>query len=207
MKSAIRRLFSVLVGILEVPLLMLIWLISPLALYEHGLEKRARREQRKIRDLLDRACTDLEKEAWEQAAATVTEVIGMPSLTSSSRYMNPALIEAYHRRAIAYLGLGQLDDALADCNRVIMADPTPITRADAVPPYVAETYLQRGVAFARMGQHDKAIADFTEAIQLAPGLRTPYALRAQSRRAIGDTERAAEDESMASRPDTSRFAL
>ncbi len=162
-------------------------------------ERRAEEEQRKVRGLLDRAGAQLEKGMWERAAATLTEVIAMLTSNSPSWYSSfyAALIEAYHRCAIAYLALGQLDQALTDCTRVIIADPTPISRAEPVPPFVAEAYVHRGTAFARLGQHNEAIDDFTEAIHLAPGQRTPYALRAESRSAIGDSERAAEDEAKA----------
>jgi tetratricopeptide (TPR) repeat protein len=135
-------------------------------------------------DLLERAFTEVDEGDWNQAVTSLTEVIRL----------NPVLIEAYHRRALAYLALNELDRAIADSTRVIQTDRTPITRSEPVPPYVAEAYVHRGSAFARTGQHDKAIADFTEAIQLSPGVPTPYEWRARSRRAIGDTKGAVEDE-------------
>jgi tetratricopeptide (TPR) repeat protein len=197
-QSALQRFFEDPLYILLAPFVFLFALLFHWYLREwFPGERRAEEEQRKVRGLLDRAGAQLENGVWEPAAATLTEVIGMLTSTSSSIYFNPALIEAYHRRATAYLALGQLDHAITDCTRVIMADPTPITRAEPVPPYVAEAYVHRGAAFARLGQHNEAIDDFTEAIQLSPGLRTPYALRAQSRSATGDTEGAADDEAKA----------
>lgn len=138
----------------------------------------------KLTYLQNRALIELQEKKWHQAVITLTKVI----------HSGSALIEAYHRRAIAYLALDELDRAVADCNVVIKSDPTPITHSEAVPPYVADAYVHRGTAFARMGQHDKAIADFTDAISLVPQGPTPYERRAQSRRAIGDFGGAAEDE-------------
>jgi tetratricopeptide (TPR) repeat protein len=135
------------------------------------------------RVLLDRAFTELKRQNWRQAVATLTEAIDF----------NPSLIQAYHRRAIAYLALNELDRAFTDCDRVIKSDPTPITGTET-PPYVADAHAHRGAVFARKGQHDKAIADFTKAIQLAPNVAIPYEWRAQSHRAVGDTSSAAEDE-------------
>jgi tetratricopeptide (TPR) repeat protein len=143
-----------------------------------------RAKNAEVRVLLKRAKTELYERNWDEAVIILTEVIRL----------NPALIEAYHRRTIAYLALNELEGAIADCNRVIITDRTPITRSEPVPPYVADAYAHRGSAFARMGQHGKAIADFTEAIQLTPDVPTPYEWRAQSRRTIGDTKGAAEDE-------------
>jgi tetratricopeptide (TPR) repeat protein len=147
-------------------------------------KQEAEPKEREFKVLLERALTELQERNWDQAVISLTEVIRW----------KPGLIEAYHRRAIAYLALNQLDCAIADCNRVIKTDPTPITRSQPVPPHVAEAYVHRGIAFAQMGQHDKAIADFTEAIQLTPDVPTPYQWRAQSYRAMGNATRAAEDE-------------
>jgi len=149
-----------------------------LDLHEGGVRKA------ELRVLLERAFTELDERNWDQAVVSLTEVIRL----------NPALIEAYQGRAIGYLELNKLDHVIADCNHIIEVGWVYITRSWPVPPYVADAYAQRGSAFARMGQHDKAIADFTEAIQLASDVPTPYERRAHSRRAIGDTKGAAEDE-------------
>jgi len=141
----------------------------------------------KFRALWDRALTELHKRNWDQAVLSLTEVIRQ----------RPWLIEAYHRRAIAYLALHELGPCIADCSCVIRSDPTPITRDQPVPPFVADAYVHRGAALAELRQHDKAIADFTNAIQLTPDVPTPYQMRAQSYRAMGDAKRAAEDEAKA----------
>ncbi len=138
----------------------------------------------KLTYLQKRALIELQGNKWHRAVLTLTKVI----------QSEPALIEAYHRRAIAYLALNEFDRAVADCNVLIKSDPTPITHSEAVPPYVADAYLHRGTAFARMGQHDKAIADFTDTISLVPRGAIPYERRAHSRRAIRDFGGAAEDE-------------
>ncbi len=147
-------------------------------------QQEVRLKEAEFRALWERALTELQGMNWHQAVISLTEVIRL----------NPALIEAYYRRAIAYLALNELDHAIADCNWVIKSDPTPISRSEPVPPYVADAYVHRGAAFARMGQHDKAITDLTEAIQLTPDVPTPYQWRAQSYRAMGDSKGAAEDE-------------
>jgi tetratricopeptide (TPR) repeat protein len=137
-----------------------------------------------FRALLWRASTEFQEGNWDQAVLSLTEVIRQ----------EPWLIEPYHRRAIAYLALHDLERAIADCSQVIKSDPTPITRDEPVPPFVADAYIHRGTAFAGLGQHDNAIDDFTSAIELMPDAPTAYQWRAKSYRAMGDAKRAAEDE-------------
>jgi tetratricopeptide (TPR) repeat protein len=134
--------------------------------------------------LLERAFTEWDEGNWDQAVVSLTEVIRL----------NPALAEAYRRRAIAYLALDKLDSAIADCNHLIEIGYIYLAHSKPVPPYVADAYVHCGTAFARKGEHDRAIAAFTEAIHLAPGVPTPYKRRAHSRRAIGDAKGAGEDE-------------
>lgn len=155
---------------------------------------REERAKRKITVLLEQASTELQERRWDQAVSSLTKVIGLGALKPGAPPLYPGTIEAYYRRATAYVALNELDRAIADCNQIIATDPSPITHWQPTPPFIAEAYVLRGTAFARTGQHDKAIADFTDAISLTPELATPYQLRAQSRRAIGDTEGAVEDE-------------
>jgi tetratricopeptide (TPR) repeat protein len=131
--------------------------------------------------------TEFQERKWPQAVNTLTELIRL----------NPAAIEAYHRRSIAYLALCELDRAIADCSWIIGSGGTPITRAEPVSRFVTDAYLHRGEAFARTGQHEKAIADFTEAIRLEPDVPTAYAWRAQSYRTLGDKDSAAQDKQKA----------
>jgi tetratricopeptide (TPR) repeat protein len=154
---------------------------------------RRKLEERRVNSMLKRGLTEVQEHKWDKAVATCTKVIGICSPSSSSAVIDRALAEAYNRRAMAYLGLGSLDSAIADCNRVILSDPTPITRDQPAPPGLAEAYLHRGTAFARMGQHANAIEDFSEAIKLTPDVPQAYEWRAASRSAIGDINCAAED--------------
>jgi tetratricopeptide (TPR) repeat protein len=66
---------------------------------------------------------------------------------------------ALRSRAILYLSLGRLDQALQDFNQVIVNGGS-----DSV------AYLDRGVANEKLGNLEKAVRDYTRSIELAPSV-------------------------------------
>jgi tetratricopeptide (TPR) repeat protein len=68
---------------------------------------------------------------------------------------------SYANRGIAYAGKGQYDQAIADYNMAIKANPRYET-----------AYFNRGNAYYAKGQYDEAVADYKKAIELNP--RNPY---------------------------------
>jgi tetratricopeptide (TPR) repeat protein len=87
-----------------------------------------------------------------------------------------------NNRARVYLMLGRLDDALADYEVVIAADPNH-----------AEHYLERGNIMRRLGRPDDALADYQRAIALSPPFPEIYYNRADLRMVLGDVEGAMTD--------------
>ncbi len=78
---------------------------------------------------------------YQEARDNFTRVIALDEGSSG----------AFAYRGTAYLGLGQLDKALADLNHAHGMDKTN--------PYALK---HRGVVYRKKGQFDKALADFTQ---------------------------------------------
>jgi tetratricopeptide (TPR) repeat protein len=70
---------------------------------------------------------------------------------------------SYANRGIAYAGKGQYDQAIADYNMAIKANPRYET-----------AYFNRGNAYYAKGQYDEAVADYKKAIELNPKNPYPY---------------------------------
>lgn len=87
------------------------------------------------------------REAYDLAIAAYSEAI----------LRDPALVDAYVNRSIAYLQLERYDEAIADSNAAIRLDGR-----------LAAAYYNRGVAYLDLDQLDQAVADFDEAIRLDP---------------------------------------
>ena len=76
---------------------------------------------------------------------------------------------SFGRRCIAYIGKGNLDAALADCNQAIaLVNTTP------------SAYAARGRVYTARHEYDKAIADFDLAIQKRANTPTFYAGRGEA---------------------------
>ncbi len=136
---------------------------------------------------LDRAFIYLQGRDWDRAIGDLTEAIRLDS----------AVAKCWHRRAIAYLGKGEADCAIADCTRVIQDMPSPTSAAGPLPPVYADAYADRGTAFFMKKEYARAIADYTEALALEPRLALVYEGRARAYRAIGDRQKATRDEQRA----------
>ena len=66
--------------------------------------------------------------------------------------LDPNSAEAFSARGAAWLGKGDLEQAIADCSRTI-----------AIDPEAAPAYSNRGEAWAAKGRNEKAKADFRKA--------------------------------------------
>jgi tetratricopeptide (TPR) repeat protein len=112
------------------------------------------------------------------------------------------LLEAYKKRALAYLGRrDQAHLAIPDLDKVIAADPADwwalstrgeaysvkgdrdraladLDRSIAINPQFYPSFWRRGIVFAKDGDDDRAIADFDKAIALKPD--NPFVLRARA---------------------------
>lgn len=78
---------------------------------------------------------------------------------SANQEANAQNAVAYSNLANAKLGKGDLDGAIADCDRAIQLDPK-----------LPGAYINRGYAKLRKGELDAAIADCDQAIKLNPKL-------------------------------------
>jgi tetratricopeptide (TPR) repeat protein len=87
-----------------------------------------------------------------------------------------------NNRARVYVGLGRLDEALADYAVVIEQDPNH-----------AEHYLERGNILRRLGRTEEAFADYARAMRLSPPFPEMYYNRGDLRLSEGDTEGALAD--------------
>jgi tetratricopeptide (TPR) repeat protein len=88
----------------------------------------------------------------------------------------------YHNRAQVLAALGRPDEALADFDHVIEADPN-------YPEY----HFDRGNLFSKMGRHAEALADYEAAMRLSPPFPELYYNRGDLRAASGDLEGAISD--------------
>jgi tetratricopeptide (TPR) repeat protein len=88
---------------------------------------------------------------------------------------------AFHNRANAHFGKGDLDSAVADYDQAIQQDAGN-----------AGAFANRGQAFAAKGDSARAIADYNEA-RLAPARASTFSHRADAFRIIGDNDRAIAD--------------
>lgn len=87
-----------------------------------------------------------------------------------------------NNRARVYLGLGRLDDALADYGAIIAEDPNH-----------CEHYLERGNILRRLGRNEEALADYARAISLTPPFPEIHYNRGDLYLTIGDTDAALAD--------------
>jgi tetratricopeptide (TPR) repeat protein len=95
--------------------------------------------------------------------------------------LKPDLVQARTARAGILANKGDARRAIEELTQVIRAQPN------------AEAYFSRGRAYAALGEHERAIEDFTWVIEHLRDAPNVYLARAQSRRALGDQEGAAQD--------------
>ncbi|HEY7427664.1 MAG TPA: zinc-dependent peptidase [Gemmataceae bacterium] len=99
----------------------------------------------------------------------------------------PDYLNAYRRRAACWSALGEFDNALADCTRLVEL----VAKREK-----AAAYSERGWIHYQSGAHQRAIEDFSEAIRRSSDLAeaycgrgTVYAVRGEYGRAIADLTR------------------
>lgn len=106
------------------------------------------------------------------------------SLQEMSRAIekNPGDCNSYVQRAWIYLRVGNIANALADCNMAISI------KADS-----AGALDTRGHIELKLGKVDDAIADFTRALTIDPTLGSSHYFRAQAYKTAGKDDLAAQD--------------
>jgi tetratricopeptide (TPR) repeat protein len=133
------------------------------------------------------ACSTVEQP--DRAIAACTEIIA----DSAKHKLEPPrpgwdLASAHHKRGLAYLAKGYVDDALVDIDVTIKLAPDN-----------AEAYVGRGILYYAKDELDRAIAAFDEAIRLVPDFAYAYLHRGFAYDDKGDTAKALEDLRMAAR--------
>ena len=132
---------------------------------------RLMRSKARMESYVDEGRQDVQRGAYLKAIRVLTEALNMGAGN-----------EAYELRARAYEGLGNLDSALKDLNRLIDSKPSDpkgfIARADSensmkyydkaisdydhaieLDPFIVDAYLGRSAAYAAIEQYDLAIRD------------------------------------------------
>ena len=111
----------------------------------------------------------LRKGQFQEAIALANQAI------ASGQLNKPTLAVAYMRRAQAYAALGDANNALQSCTKVVELDPiNPLG------------YSLRGNLFLQLQEYDKAIDDFTRVIALEPGRASGWAKWAVAKITKGD---------------------
>lgn len=104
------------------------------------------------------------------------------SLFDKAIKAQPGDTKAYIGRSAAYVGLGKLDEALADAEEAVKTNPKS-----------ALAYGQKAIAEKMLGKNDEAVKDLTKAIDLDTGYTWAYAQRAHIYSKADDQEKALED--------------
>ena len=114
--------------------------------------------------------------------------------------LNPGIADAYNNRGLAYMDLGQYNQAIEDFNQAILLEPNAgknfynrgsayyklleytksiedLTRAISLSPDVSDTYNNRGLAYVGLGQLNHAFDDYSQAINLKSNSAEPFCNR------------------------------
>lgn len=92
----------------------------------------------------------------------------------------------YYERGMLRMHSGNIEDALADVNRLMHLAKTDRYKDRLI--LTTEMYQQEGELYADLGRYDKAITSLSEAIKLDPNNRGAYFSRAQAYFEIGEFE-------------------
>ena len=120
---------------------------------------RMMRSKARTESYLDEGRQDVEKGAYLKAVRVLTEALNRGAGGD----------EAYELRARAYMGLGNMDSALKDLDRLVSTKPSD-----------SKGYVMRADAENVMEYYDKAISDYNRAIELDPFLQDAYLGRSVS---------------------------
>ncbi len=121
--------------------------------------------------LLDRARAYIDQKNYPAAIADAASALAL----------DPNLSRAYNLRGVVLRTLGAPKKAIEEFNRAAELEPNQ------------DNYYQRGATYQILGDHQRAIQDFSEAIAWDPDKAQAYFARAESERALGETEQAQED--------------
>jgi lipoprotein NlpI len=94
---------------------------------------------------------------------------GCTAIIDSSGENAATRATAFRNRSTAYLGKGEYDKAIADCDAALRLKPDDVL-----------VYDNRGNAYLSKGEFDKAIADFDTVIRLKPALTRAFSRRGYS---------------------------
>ena len=127
------------------------------------------------------------KKAKQKFDEAMTDFVGQNyaksiNLFSEAIASDPEFKLAIKSRGAAHLRLGNVQDALADFNRVLDLDPDN-----------ARAFHLRGLAHEKAGDYKQAIADLDKAIEIDPEYGVAYHSRANLYSKVGKTDQAAED--------------
>ena len=117
------------------------------------------RSKARTESYLDEGRQDVEKGAYLKAVRVLTEALNRGAGGD----------EAYELRARAYMGLGNMDSALKDLDRLVSTKPSD-----------SKGYVMRADVENVMEYYDKAISDYNRAIELDPFLQDAYLGRSVS---------------------------
>lgn len=126
---------------------------------------------------LGRGRVDSGKADYKQAIADFSEALRL----------KPDHWKAYSHRGASYAATGEYDRAISDYTEAIRLTPTPVW----------EIYYLRGLALAERKLYDRAISDFSQTIQMQPGFAAAYAGRSRVHAAMGELDRAKDDQAKA----------
>lgn len=121
--------------------------------------------------LTERATVYLQQKHYSQAEQDCSRAIAL----------NANLSRAYNVCGVARRAQGNVSQALTDLERAVELLPS------------VDNLFQRGATYQLLGEHAKAIDDFSVIVEREPDNPHPLFARAESRRAIGDTEGAQAD--------------
>lgn len=121
--------------------------------------------------LLERASAYLDRKNYTAAIADATTILAI----------DPNLARAHNLRGTALRGAGDAQAAIAEFTRAVEIAPN------------SDNYYQRGATYQLLADHRRAIEDFTQAIAWDADKPQAYFARAESERALGQTEEAGKD--------------
>ena len=118
-----------------------------------------------------------------RAAAYVDQKKYTPAISDAAAALklDSKLARAYYLRGTALRGLGEARKAIEEFAQAAELEPS------------TANYVQLGATYQLVGDHRSAIQSFTQAILMFPDAPEAYFARAQSERALGDTEQATKD--------------
>jgi tetratricopeptide (TPR) repeat protein len=135
-------------------------------------EQGARWNPRTAVELCDRGATFVKARLHERANRDFTAALEL----------DPHYAPAYSERGWVRYLLGDLDAALADCDRALVLDDKLVT-----------AYCHRAAVRTAKGEAAKAIADCAAALRLQPECAAAFAERGNARRLLGDLDKALAD--------------